>query len=84
MVEHRRLIERRPVPVRLADEVPVGHVRERPTAGATDTVEIGRGTDHPRTEGDDGDQYEHRGQQTPEPPPPEGEQSDASAFGVAQ
>ena len=84
VVEHRRLVERRPVPVGLADEVPVGHVGERPAAGASDTVELGGRTEHPRTEGDDGDQDEHGRQQTPEPPPPERQQSDATVVGVAQ
>ena len=84
MVEHRRLVERRPVPVGLADEVPVGHVGERPAARASDAVELGGRTEHPRTEGDDGDEDEHRRQQTPEPPPPERQQSDAAVVGVAQ
>ena len=84
MVEHRRLVERRPVAVGLADEVPVGHVGERPAAGATDAVEVGWCPEHPRTEGDDGDQHEHCWKQPPEPPPPERQQSDAAAFGVTQ
>ena len=71
VVEHRRLVERRPVPVRLADEVPVGHVGERPAAGATDTVELGGRPEHPRAERHDGDEDEHRRQQSPEPSPPE-------------
>ena len=84
VVEHRGLVERRPVPVRLTDEVPVGHVGERPTTGAADAVELGGRSQHPGSEGDDGDEDEHRRQQPPEPPPPEREQPHAAVVGVAQ